>query len=291
LYDSLIEVAVKPRLGVSTRSYRRVVPVVASVFAAAALLPGFAPFPSAPGGGTVLAGTFPGTLRPGYVYLPPGYTAANRYPVVYLLHGMPGSPSEYLDGVQLASWADQSIESGARRPFIAVMPAAGPDRGYNGEWAGPLETAIVHEIVPWIDAQLATVPLAAGRVIAGLSAGGYGAVDIGLRNPRVFSRIESWSGYFEPLHDGPFEHATKIELAANDPVLLLRSEAALLRRDHVSFFLSSGPFHSHWFHPEETLAFVHELRERGLPVRYHYYANAKGEWRAQADTGLAWVFG
>ena len=26
-----------------------------------------------------------------------------------------------------------------------------------------------------------------------------------LRNPGVFGTAESWSGYFQPLHDGPFD--------------------------------------------------------------------------------------
>jgi dipeptidyl aminopeptidase/acylaminoacyl peptidase len=63
---------------------------------ASAFLPGFAPFAAGADGGQVWSGVFPGTERPGYVYLPPGFVSTSRYPVVYLLHGMPGSPSEYL---------------------------------------------------------------------------------------------------------------------------------------------------------------------------------------------------
>ena len=255
------------------------------------LLPGFAPYGAGPGGGVILRGTFPGGLRAGYVYLPPRFEQSQTYPVVYLLHGMPGSPSEYLDGVDLADWADQAISSGTVRPFIAVLPAAGPSRDYDGEWAGPWEHELVAGVVPWIDAHLPTIATPAGRVIAGLSAGGFGAADIGLRNPDVFGSIEAWSGYFRPLRDGPFKGATQKLLAANDPTKLARSEAAALRADGVRFFLSTGPFHSHWFWPEETLDFTRELRSLGLPVRYHRYTTAKGEWRNQLDTGLAWAFG
>jgi len=263
---------------------------LAHLAAAAALLPGFAPAAAQPAAGTLLTGVFPGTFRPGVVYLPPGYVETQRYPVVYLLHGMPGSPSEYVSGVDLADWAGAGVESGTLRPFIAVIPAAGLDDRYNGEWAGPWETALVRKIVPWVDDHLATEPTAAGRVLAGLSAGGYGAFDIALRNPSVFGRVESWSGYFEPLHDGPFKHATKAELAANDPVLLVRADAAALRRDGTRFFLSSGPYHSHWFRPSQTVDFVAELRRLDLPVTYRWYASRKGEWREQVDAGLTWAF-
>jgi enterochelin esterase-like enzyme len=250
---------------------------------------GFAPVAGAPGG-RLLEGVFPGTLRAGFVYLPAGYTPTRRYPVVYLLHGMPGSPSEYTASLELAGWADAAVGAGKVRPFIAVVPAAGPDRHYNGEWAGRWQTALVDRIVPWVDARLATVASPAGRVLAGLSAGGFGAVDIGLHHPGLFGTIESWSGYFTPLHDGPFRQANRQLLAANDPMIIARREAPTLRADGTRFFLSTGPSHSHWIKPAQTLAFTRELRSLGLTARYHSYAGAKGAWRAQFDTGLTWAF-
>jgi S-formylglutathione hydrolase FrmB len=257
---------------------------------AAVLLPGFAPFASGPAGGQVQAGLFPGSERTGYVYLPPGYDAARRYPVVYLLHGMPGSPSEYLDGTQLVQWADGAIEDGSTRPFIAVLPAAGPNRGYNGEWAGPWEADLVGRVVPWIDAHLPTIPTRSSRVLAGLSAGGFGAADIGLRHPTLFGAIESWSGYFAPLRDGPFKHGSKAALAAHDPILLARSQASELHRLGTRFFLASGPFHSHWFRPSQTVDFAHELRALDVPVALKLFPDRRGEWREQLDAGLTWAF-
>jgi enterochelin esterase-like enzyme len=262
---------------------------LAALAAAAALLPGFSPSATGPAGGMVLTGVYPGTQRAGYLYLPPGFGGAARYPVVYLLHGMPGSPSEYLAGTDLAAWADREVAAGSIRPFIAVLPAAGPDRNYNGEWAGPLERALVDRDIPFVDHHLPTIATARGRVIAGLSAGGFGAADIGLRHPRLFGAIEAWSAYFQPLHDGPFKHASRATLAANDPTLLAPSESTLLRGLGTRLFLSSGPAHSHWFKPAETLAFARELRAASLPVSYHLYASLKGEWRSQLDTGLAWA--
>lgn len=256
----------------------------------AAILPGFAPFATGPQGGTVLAGTFPGSLRPGYVYLPPGYTSSHRYPVVYLLHGMPGSPSEYLAGTGLVDFADRAISSGRLRPFVAVMPAAGPDPKYNGEWAGPWEREVVGGVVPFVDAHLSTLAAPSGRVLAGLSAGGFGAVYIALRNPGLFGAVESWSGYFHPLRDGPFKHATKAELAANDPRQMAPEDAAALAQHGVRFFLASGPFHSHWFRPAETWAFARTLRGLGVRVRTYYYGGRRGEWKAQLAAGLTWAF-
>lgn len=238
----------------------------------------------------MLQGTFPGTVRPGYLYLPPNFRRSDRYPVLYLLHGMPGSPSEYLDGTQLAERADQEIAAQRLRPFIAVMPAAGTKRGYNGEWAGPWEDGLVERTVPWVDANLPTIPAAAGRVIAGLSAGGFGAIDIALRHPDLFGATESWSGYFKPLHDGPFKGASPSVLAAHDPSHLVRQEHAALERRGLRFFVSSGPSHSHWFRESATVSFAHELKALVLPVKLELFPTLRGEWRDQLDAGLAWAF-
>ena len=78
-------------------------------------------------------------------------------------------------------------------------------------------------------------------------------------------------------------------LAANDPTLLARSQAAVLKHDGVRFFFSTGPGHSHWFRPSETRAFAHELVGLGLPVSYHAYASAKGEYAKQLAVGLAYA--
>jgi enterochelin esterase-like enzyme len=239
----------------------------------------------------VLEGTFPGTQRPGYVYLPPGFNSATHYPVVYLLHGMRGSPAEYIDATQLPAFADTEIAAGRLRPFIAVIPAAGATPRYDGEWAGPWERALVDRVVPWVDAWLPTQALPAGRVIAGLSAGGFGAVDIGLRHPGLFGTIESWSGYFTPLRDGPFAHATPAVLAAHDPTRLVVTQQSALARAGTRFFVSTGPPHSRWAPPAQTIDYADRLRALRLRYTLRIYGNRKGEWRSQLDDGLLWGLG
>jgi enterochelin esterase-like enzyme len=256
---------------------------------AGVLLPGFTQLATGPRGGEVLTGALPGEQRAALVYLPPGFVATHRYPVAYLLHGLTGSPSEYPSGAGLLDFADGSIADGKTRPFIAVMPAAGSTAHYDGEWAGPWETNLVDRVVPWVDAHLPTVATAAGRTIAGLSAGGFGAVNIAVRHPGLFGTIESWSGYFHPLRDGPFKGASRAVLAANDPFVTARSAAPALRRGRVRFFLSTGPHHSHFFQPTQTLELARELRTLGVTAQYRYYASARGQYRTQLSDGLTWA--
>lgn len=257
----------------------------------AAVLPGFSLSATGPAGGQLYTGTFPGTVRPGDVYLPPGFSTATRYPVVYLLHGLPGDPSEYLDGTQLVAFADTGISAGTLRPFIAVVPAAGPTARYDGEWAGRWARTVVDGVVPWVDEHLPTIAARGGRVIAGLSAGGFGAFDIALRHPDLFGAVESWSGYFTPLRDGPFKGANAATLAANDPTLLAATEAKALRASGTRFFVSTGPYHSHWIPRGTTQRFAAELSRLRLDPTLRVFPSKHGEWLDQFDAGLVWAFG
>src|SRR5262249_51640473 len=82
-----------------------------------------APVPVGPDGGTVWLGRIPNRVvadrRLSAVYLPPGASASNRYPVIYLLHGMSGGPTSYVYGMRLAKTSDDLISSHVIRPFIA----------------------------------------------------------------------------------------------------------------------------------------------------------------------------
>jgi len=230
--------------------------------------PGFAPIGAGPSGGTVWQGVIPGRYAPPdrlptVVYLPPGAAAGARYPVAVLLHGFPGSPYSFTDGLQLATVADGLIGWGTVPPFVAVIPRGGPVR-YHGEWAGRWEQFVVRDVVPWTEAHL---PVARNHrlwMIAGLSSGGYGAVDIGLRHPGLFGTIESWSGYYRPYRDGPLRDASRAQLAAHDPTLLAEREAPLLRSLGTRFFVSCGSTHD-LANAVFALAFAAHLRALHLP--------------------------
>jgi enterochelin esterase-like enzyme len=196
-----------------------------------------------PDGGTIWQGHIPNREvhdpRLSALYLPPNYSPTHRYRVVYFLHGFWGDPSSFVDGMHFATAADTQIAAGRATPFIGVMPPGGPmTKTTSDEWAGVWETYVVNDVIPWVDSHLPVN--ASSRAIAGLSAGGYGAVDIGLRHPQLFDTLESWAGYFHPFHDGPFLHASRTVLDAHDPTLLVHREAAQLRQRNMRFFLSTG---------------------------------------------------
>src|SRR5262245_25358277 len=116
-----------------------------------------------PDGGVVYQGRIANRFawwdtRPSAIYLPPGYEPQSRYPVIYLLSGMRGSPASYWSGLRFATVADQLIASRRLRPFIAAIPAAGPVVNPDqGEWAGIWESYLIQNVVPWVDAHLPTI--------------------------------------------------------------------------------------------------------------------------------------
>jgi enterochelin esterase-like enzyme len=249
---------------------------VIAALAAAAVLAGWTQVGAGPDGGTVWSGRLPGDAQASGIYLPPGYSSAQRYPVLYLLHGLPGSPAEYWNALQLAQHLGEP-------PFIVVTPA-GPT---TGEWAGRWEHYVVADVVPWVDTQLSTIRSPRGRVLEGLSAGGYGAVDIGLRHPHVFGGLGSWDGYFTPFRDGPLAEATRADLRAHDPVLLVRREAAALRREGVRFYVSAGGNHGDIL-TSASIAFARELTQLRLQRELWLLPRAdKGHfWTATVPTAL-----
>jgi Putative esterase len=250
---------------------------------AASPVPGFAAVDQGAGGGTVWSGRIPNPFvaaerRDTLIYLPPGYSPATRYPVLYLLHGFWGEPSSFVAGLHLPDIADDAINRGDVRPFIAVMPPGGPPTGSKserakGEWAGASEDFIVKTVVTWTDAHLPTIRAARARAIAGVSAGAFGAVDIAIRHLGLFGTTESWEGYFHPFRDGPFEQASAATLAAHDPVLLVHKEAPAIRAHRLRFFLSTGGSHGsvkrRW-----TFDFDRELRS--LRIEDELWSQAPG---------------
>lgn len=263
--------------------------------ASAGPIPAFSLMRSGPDGGTLWQGVIGDTIGPAttavpsIVYLPPRFSAAARYPVVYVLHGLPGSPYSVADGMRFADIADRLVAAGVLQPFVAVVPA-GPGPRYDGEWAGPWERFLVRDVVPWSEKHLPIDPFASGRTLAGYSAGGFGAVDIGLRHPSVFGTLESWSGYFDPPRDGPFRHASAATLSVNDPTATVQRDAAVLRERHVRIFLSVGSTHDRWTEAR-TLSFADELRLLGLPYRLWLAPGAHDGrfWRKQLPAALEYA--
>jgi enterochelin esterase-like enzyme len=216
-----------------------------------------------------------GRRQPVDVYLPPGYAAhpTRRYPVLYLLHGVPGRPAAFLDTVRMGVVEDELVARREARPLILVMPFGSTGSFTDKEWANGVrphegwETFVARDLVRAIDTRYRTIRSGEGRALAGLSEGGYGSLNIGIHHPDEFRVLESWSGYerADPVRAVFGSHDTAV-LRRNSPLATLPAQAARLRRDRVRFWLYTG---SGDRLRKQNAAFAAELRRLRLPVTYY----------------------
>jgi enterochelin esterase-like enzyme len=180
------------------------------------------------------------------VYTPPGYGQGKvRYPVYYLLHGSPGRPVVYTDIAQLPVRMDNLISQHRMRPMILVFPDGriGGSTYSDSEWANTPSghfASYVINVVHDVDHRFRTLAHREGRVIAGFSAGAYGATNIMLHNIRVFASLQSWSGYYIESRSGVFAGADTATLDANSPLDYVHRRKALIAADPIRAFLFVG---------------------------------------------------
>jgi putative tributyrin esterase len=126
------------------------------------------------------------------IIVPDSYADSDeRYPVLYLLHGL---TSNY------TAWARMRVpEYAARHEMIVVMPDVGNswyvnwaenEDGQKNAW----EDYMINDVIGHVDKNYRTIAKREGRAINGLSMGGYGGLMLGLRHPDMFCSIGSHSG-------------------------------------------------------------------------------------------------
>ena len=118
-------------------------------------------------------------------------------PVVYMLHGWPGTPNGLIAGVETAMLT--AFAKGAD-PFIAVFPDGNALTHSDSEWAdsydgrAKIETWLTTNVIHTVEA--GHLRTRQNRAILGFSMGGYGAAIIGLHHPELFGQVVTLAGYF-----------------------------------------------------------------------------------------------
>ena len=122
------------------------------------------------------------------VYLPASYaTNSVRYSVVYFLPG--GGVDENYDAPALLPAVDVAIRTGKLPPMILVFANGGQYTRYYDSLDGSImmETTIIRELIPHIDASYRTLATRDGRALQGRSMGGMGALKFAFKYPELFS--------------------------------------------------------------------------------------------------------
>lgn len=133
------------------------------------------------------------------IYLPPGYSAARRYGVTYMLHGIGGDRGNWF-----AAWggraniiADNLIADGLLSPVIlvspdtnATIPSDAPDSldGYER-----FTRDLIDCIVPYVETHYSVHASAKNRALCGLSMGGGQTLNIGLGHLDKFAYLGAFS--------------------------------------------------------------------------------------------------
>jgi enterochelin esterase-like enzyme len=232
-----------------------------------------------------LGGQFP-TL----VYLPGDYESSRRrYRVVYFLHGLPANPQSYTQN----SFVAHALVS-AHEQAIVVAPQGArendSDREYldwssNEDWP----KAISHDLTTCIDHRFRTVPTRHGRALIGLSAGGYGAFNVGLRTLQTFGAVESWSGYFVGTDPSGY-HVLKLPTPAAQQAATVPDGPPLAQEvarwpSLIGFYVGSSDDRF----ADANQAFDAALRASRIAHVFHVYpgGHSAALWQARAPSWLA----
>ncbi len=113
-------------------------------------------------------------------------TLPGPFPVLYLLHGLSDDYSAWIRKTSIERYAEGY-------GFMIVMPDSG--RGYSADAPDgeAYETAMVSDLIPFIDRTFRTDARRSSRAIGGLSMGGYGALKFALGHPDLFCSATSHS--------------------------------------------------------------------------------------------------
>jgi enterochelin esterase-like enzyme len=245
-----------------------------------------------------------GTARTYGVILPPGYDRQpdRRYPVIVLLHGGHDDARAYVDKYGIATILKNLYAQQKLPPAILITPDGNDLRGSSPLWDpqyfdgenGKVGTLIGAELVQVIQSRYRTLKEPKFWAIGGISSGGWGALNIGLRHLDNFRTFFSHSGYFtdssgsqnspnEFIKALPPEFLKGIHIyldaGKNDTDLLESTQAfrqtlAALKVNHVFFAfpgghgLSGADIGWNYFHKHlsDSLSYVGEqFKKSGVP--------------------------
>jgi predicted esterase len=172
------------------------------------------------------------TDQPYRLYIPKGYQAARRYPLVVMLHGTTGSQNTFFDDPR---YTGRPVKAAADRlAMLVVAPHGRGPREYRGRGE--------QDVFAAIDEVRRRCNVDPGRIyITGHSMGGTGAAYLALHHPDVFAAAAALA----PAYGWPW-------LAEN--------------ARHVPFWWIAGALDRPWFH-FGTMLGINRMMTLGMPVR------------------------
>jgi enterochelin esterase-like enzyme len=148
------------------------------------------------------------------IYTPAGYeTGKEKYPVLYLLHGMGGDEEAWIALGRTSQILDNLIAQGKAKPMIVVMTngnvaqEAAPGESILGMYKPTFELPhtmdgkfeeTFPDVIKFIESNYRVKADKADRAIAGLSMGGYHSLHISRYYPNTFDYVGLFSAAIMP---------------------------------------------------------------------------------------------
>ena len=242
--------------------------------------------------GTLVSSALHGQRKNFLIYLPPSYYkgTTKHYPVLYLLHGSPGTAIDWKIGGNANGSADILIDTKEIPELIMVFPDGNGRPKVTSEWADSfdhrqlIETYVVRDLVHYVDQHYRTIPDSAHRAIGGLSMGGFGAMNIAEHHPNVFGSVISLGGYYKA--EGGIWGKNVAYMQANSPLLTFpKNKAAWKLHIYLGAATKDQPYYN------DTKAFMSMLRKLHIPYQFDLQPGRHrwSVWEEQMYKALQWV--
>ncbi|HEY0686495.1 MAG TPA: alpha/beta hydrolase family protein [Steroidobacter sp.] len=233
------------------------------------------------------------------VYLPTGYdTSRLTYPVLYLFHGNNGSRRDWVEKGKIQSTADALIASGDMPPAVIVMPDAGVT--WFVDRKEKMETAVIRDLIPDVERYLRVLKSREGRLIGGLSMGGYGALRFALKYPEKFAAAALLSpAIYEPLPPpkssarsvgtfGEPQFDEQVWKSLNYPTLW---QAYLAKKTPVPMYINSGDDDEFMIEAEATeLYSLLRANKQPAELRIVDGAHSWAVWAGTVGDAMKYIF-
>ncbi|HEX6818736.1 MAG TPA: alpha/beta hydrolase-fold protein [Ktedonobacterales bacterium] len=224
--------------------------------------------------GSFVSAALGGQTRGFSVYLPPSYSWADaqtlRYPTIYLLHGAPGGYTDWFSAGHVAEVADAAYATHVARGVIIVSPDGNGTKYRSSAWVNSydnkqrMEDAIATDLVDYIDSHYRTLADPSDRAIGGLSEGGYGAANIALHRPDIFSKVMSLDGFYETTNSPVFGPYGTGYRNYNSPSIYLQNSEGQKAVRRITFIVAVGTKDVFY---KDGSAFVKKLQALGVPMQ------------------------
>ena len=148
------------------------------------------------------------------VYTPAGYESSkDKYPVLYLLHGMGGDEEAWIALGRTSQILDNLIAQGKAKPMIVVMTngnvaqEAAPGESNLGLYKPTMQLPntmdgkfeeTFPDVIKFVESNYRVKAEKSGRAIAGLSMGGYHSLHISRYYPNMFDYVGLFSAAIIP---------------------------------------------------------------------------------------------